>query len=72
MHAHNNPSMREGVHTCAMHPSAREWFKHAPHTHFGTEGVDLCTSSPQHWRLFIDVTSPCRGGSVFTFVNNPG
>ena len=38
MHAHNNPSMKEGSHICAMHPSTREWFKHVPHTHFGMGG----------------------------------
>ena len=67
MHAHNNPSMKEGSHICATHPSTREWFKHVPHTHLAREGVDLCTLPPQRWRVFIDVHSLHCGGSV-----NPG
>ena len=45
--------------------------RQGPHPTLAREGVDLHSSPPQRWRLFIDVHSPLRGRSVFTLGNNP-
>ena len=74
------PSARAGIHTCAQQPFHEGGCLRMCYASLGKgpiptlawEYVDLCTSPPQRWRMFIDVHSTPHGRSVFTPGNNPG